>query len=157
FIEVLRVGLVAPYYLCMLFKDYFARNASVVNISSTRASQSQRDTESYSAAKGGITSLTHALAMSFAGNVRVNSIMPGWIDVSPWQQDGIDAQVSVPDMVQHPSGRIGRAEDVAAMVFFLCGHEAAFIDGESIVIDGGMTRRMIYHNDEGWALKADFS
>ena len=152
FLEVLKVGVAAPYYLSLLFQSHFRPGASVVNISSTRAFQSQRDTESYSAAKGGIASLTHALAMSLAGVARVNCIAPGWIDT----RDSHPASAKTPpptaaDHRQHAAGRIGRPEDIAGLVMYLCSPEAAFIDGECIVIDGGMSRQMIYHGDEGWS------
>ncbi len=150
FSKTLNVGITAPYYLCLLFKDSFNPCASVVNISSTRAFQSQRDTESYSAAKGGITALTHALAMSLAGKARVNSISPGWIDTAPYHEGGAAGGFSPLDHMQHPSGRVGTPEDIAALVLFLCSGNSAFINAENIIADGGMTRRMIYHADEEW-------
>lgn len=143
FNEVLRVGVTAPYMLTKLLLPALEQNASVVMISSTRAFMSQKDTESYTAAKGGITALTHALAVSLAGRLRVNSISPGWIDTT-------GGSFTLEDSVQHPSGRIGRPEDIAKLVSFLCGEHAQFINGENIVIDGGMTKQMIYHGDEGW-------
>ena len=107
---------------------------------------SQPQTESYSAAKGGIAALTHAMAVSFAGRVRVNSISPGWIEVNGEVYDG-------PDAVQQPVGRVGEPSDIANMVLFLCSEKAGFITGENICIDGGMTHQMIYHGDNGWTLK----
>ena len=108
---------------------------------------SQPQTESYTAAKGGIAALTHALAMSLAGRVRVNSISPGWIDNDYTVYEGSDA-------VQQPSGRVGNPPDIAHMVLYLCSDMAGFINGENICIDGGMTRQMIYHGDHGWTLEA---
>lgn len=144
----LRVGVTAPFYLTKRFAPYFAPGASVINISSSRDRMSQPQTESYTAAKGGISALTHALAVSLAGKVRVNSISPGWIDTDFTIYDGADA-------TQHPAGRVGNPLDIANMVLFLCSDKAGFITGENICIDGGMTRQMIYHNDFGWKLQTD--
>lgn len=144
----LRVGVTAPFYLTKRFAPYFAPDASVINISSSRDRMSQPQTESYTAAKGGISALTHALAVSLAGKVRVNSISSGWIDTDFTIYDGADA-------VQHPAGRVGNPLDIANMVLFLCSDKAGFITGENICIDGGMTRQMIYHNDFGWNLQTD--
>ena len=143
FVRAQAVGVVAPFYLAKLFKDHFAEGASIVNISSSRDRMSQPQTESYTAAKGGIAALTHALAASLAGRVRVNSISPGWIDTSFRDHPG-------PDAVQHFAGRVGNPMDIAHMVLYLASDKAGFITGENICIDGGMTRNMIYHNDFGW-------
>lgn len=140
----MRVGVAAPFMLTRLFRDYFAPGASIVNISSSRDRMSQPGTESYSAAKGGLYALTHALAMTLAGKVRVNSISPGWIDT----QNGTHSEA---DHKQHPAGRIGTPQDISNMVLFLCSDQAGFITGENICIDGGMTRQMIYHADCGWS------
>ena len=142
----LSTGVTAPFYLTKLFKPYFAQGAAIVNISSSRDRQSQPQTESYTAAKGGIAALTHALAVSLAGKVRVNSISPGWIDTAYTVYEG-------PDAVQQPSGRVGNPMDIANMVLYLCSDKAGFINGENICIDGGMTRQMIYHGDNGWSLE----
>lgn len=142
----LRVGVTAPFYLAKLFAPHFAPGAAIVNISSSRDRMSQPQTESYTAAKGGISALTHALAVSFAGKVRVNSVSPGWIDTSYAIYEG-------PDAAQHPAGRVGSPLDIAHMVLYLCSAKAGFITGEDICIDGGMTRQMIYHNDFGWTLE----
>ena len=142
----LSVGVTAPFYLSKLFSPYFAEGAAIVNISSSRDRMSQPQTESYTAAKGGITALTHALAVSLAGRVRVNSISPGWIDTAGTVYQG-------PDAIQQPVGRVGNPMDIANMVLFLCSDKAGFITGENICIDGGMTRQMIYHGDYGWKLK----
>lgn len=141
----LRVGVSAPFRLTQLFLPHFAPGASVVNISSSRDRMSQPNTESYTAAKGGIAALTHALAVSLAGKVRVNSISPGWIDTASSVRTG-------PDAYQQPVGRVGTPMDIANMVLFLCSGKAGFITGENICIDGGMTRQMIYHGDFGWHL-----
>ena len=144
----LRVGVTAPFYLTKLFAPHFAPGAAIVNISSSRDRMSQPQTESYTAAKGGISALTHALAVSLAGKVRVNAISPGWIDTDGAAWDG-------PDAAQHPAGRVGQPADIAQMVLYLCSDKAGFITGENICIDGGMTRQMIYHGDCGWALHRD--
>jgi NAD(P)-dependent dehydrogenase (short-subunit alcohol dehydrogenase family) len=142
----LSVGVTAPFYLVKLFKEHLAEGASIVNISSSRDRMSQAQTESYTAAKGGIAALTHALAVSFAGKARVNSISPGWIDTAYTVYKG-------PDATQQPAGRVGNPMDIANMVLFLCSDKAGFITGENICIDGGMTRQMIYHGDYGWKLE----
>ncbi len=142
----LRVGVTAPFYLTKLFAPCLAPGASIVNISSSRDRMSQPQTESYTAAKGGISALTHALAVSLAGKARVNSISPGWIDTDFAVYEG-------PDAFQQPAGRVGNPLDIANMVLFLCSDKAGFITGENICIDGGMTRQMIYHNDFGWTLQ----
>jgi NAD(P)-dependent dehydrogenase (short-subunit alcohol dehydrogenase family) len=142
----LKVGVTAPFYLAKLFAPYFAAGASIVNISSSRDRMSQPQTESYTAAKGGIAALTHALAVSLAGRARVNSISPGWIDTAYTVYEG-------PDATQQPAGRVGNPMDIAHMVLFLCSDKAGFITGENICIDGGMTRQMIYHGDHGWKLE----
>ena len=141
----LNVGVTAPFYLAKLFAPHFAEGAAIVNISSSRDRMSQPQTESYTAAKGGIAALTHALAVSLAGKVRVNSISPGWIDTYYKVYEGADA-------VQQPAGRVGHPMDIANMVLYLCSDKAGFITGENICIDGGMTRQMIYHGDNGWTL-----
>ena len=142
----LNVGVTAPFYLTKLFMPHFAEGAAIVNISSSRDRMSQSQTESYTAAKGGIAALTHALAVSLAGKVRVNSISPGWIDTTGTDFDG-------PDAIQQPVGRVGNPMDIANMVLYLCSDKAGYITGENICIDGGMTRQMIYHGDNGWKLE----
>lgn len=142
----MSVGVTAPFYLSKLFLDCFTDGASIINIASSRDRQSQPQTESYTAAKGGIASLTHALAVSLSGKVRVNSISPGWIDTSYIEYEG-------PDAYQQPAGRVGNPMDIANMVLYLCSDKAGFITGENICIDGGMTRTMIYHGEHGWTLE----
>ena len=142
----LKVGVTAPFYLSKLFLPHFAPRASIVNISSSRDRMSQPQTDSYTPAKVGISALTHALSVSLAGKVRVNSVSPGWIDNQYTVYKGADA-------VQQPAGRVGNPPDIANMVLYLCSDLAGFITGENICIDGGMTRQMIYHGDHGWTLK----
>ena len=142
----LSVGVTAPFYLSKLFLPYFGEGASIINISSSRDRMSMPQTESYTAAKGGIAALTHALAVSLSGKVRVNSISPGWIDTDYTVYEG-------PDAFQQPAGRVGNPLDIANMVLFLCSDKAGFITGENICIDGGMTKQMIYHGDHGWKLE----
>ncbi len=143
FSGALTVGVTAPFYLTRLLMPYFAAGAAVVNISSSRDRMSQPQTESYAAAKGGLSALTHALAVSLAGRARVNSISPGWIDTTGSEITGADA-------LQQPVGRTGTPEDIAALTLFLCSERAGFITGENICADGGMTRLMIYHGEHGW-------
>ena len=147
FQHALAVGVTAPFYLAKLFAPHFGEGAAIINISSSRDRMSQPQSESYTAAKGGISALTHALAVSFAGKVRVNSISPGWIDTAYTVYEG-------PDAIQQPAGRVGNPLDIANMVLFLASSKAGFITGENICIDGGQTRLMIYHGDHGWTLNA---
>ena len=142
----LNVGVTAAFYLSKLFAPYFAKGASILNISSSRDRMSQPQSESYTAAKGGIAALTHALAVSFSGKVRVNSISPGWIDTAFRVYEG-------PDASQQPAGRVGHPLDIAHMALFLASEKAGFITGENICIDGGQTKLMIYHGDHGWTLQ----
>ena len=142
----LSVGVTAPFYLVKLLRNHLADGASIINVSSSRDRMSQAQTESYTAAKGGIAALTHALAVSLSGRARVNSISPGWIDTAYAVYEG-------PDATQQPAGRVGNPMDIAHMVLFLCSDKAGFITGENICIDGGMTKQMIYHGDHGWKLE----
>lgn len=139
----MNVGVTAPFYLVKLFHNHLGKDASVINISSSRDRMSQPQTESYAAAKGGIAALTHALAVSLRGKARVNSVSPGWIDTAFTDYEG-------PDAAQQPAARVGNPKDIAHMVLFLCSEKAGFITGENICIDGGMTRQMIYHGEHGW-------
>ena len=142
----MKVGVTAPFYLVKLFSEHLAKGASIINLSSSRDRMSMPQTESYTAAKGGIAALTHALAISLSGKARVNSISPGWIDTAYTVYEG-------PDAYQQPAGRVGNPMDIANMVMFLCSEKAGFITGENICIDGGMTKQMIYHGDNGWKLE----
>ncbi len=140
----LSVGVTAPFYLTKLLMSHLSPCASIVNISSSRDRMSQPQTESYTAAKGGIAALTHAMAISLGGKARVNSISPGWIDTTGSDIDGADAR-------QQPVDRVGKPEDIASLVMFLCSENAGFITGENICVDGGMTKLMIYHGEHGWS------
>ncbi len=142
----LAVGVTAPFYLSKLFAPHMPQGSSIINISSSRDRMSQPQTESYTAAKGGIAALTHALAVSLGGKIRVNSISPGWIDTAYTVYEG-------PDAYQQPAGRVGNPLDIANMVLFLTSDKAGFITGENICIDGGQTKLMIYHADNGWTLE----
>ena len=142
----MAVGVTAPFYLSKLFAPHMPEGSSILNISSSRDRMSQPQTESYTAAKGGIAALTHAMAVSLSGKVRVNSISPGWIDTAYTVYEG-------PDAYQQPAGRVGNPLDIANMVLFLASGKAGFITGENICIDGGQTKLMIYHGDHGWTLQ----
>ncbi|MFI3167584.1 MAG: SDR family oxidoreductase [Bacillota bacterium] len=146
FMKTLAVGVGAPYYLTSVLKDNFQNGGSVINISSTRAHQSQKSTESYSSAKGGICALTHAMAISLGGKIRVNSIAPGWIDTTESEFFGADN-------TQHPAGRVGKPCDIVEMAMYLASEKAGFITGSEFVVDGGMSKLMVYHNDENWQLE----
>ena len=141
----LSVGVTAPFYLVKLLSSHLGEGASIINISSSRDRMSMAQTESYTAAKGGIAALTHALAVSLSGKARVNSISPGWIDTAYTVYEG-------PDATQQPVRRVGNPLDIANMVLFICSDRAGFITGENICIDGGMTKLMVYHGEHGWTL-----
>ena len=146
FLHAQRVSVGTPYLLTKLFMNNFNEGGSIVNIASTRAFMSQRDTESYSAAKGAVVSLTHAMAMSLEEKgIRVNCISPGWIDT-------FDNTFEGADNYQHAVNRVGVPDDIANMVAYLCSDMSSFITGQNSTIDGGMTKKMIYYNDEGWVL-----
>lgn len=136
--RVLSVNLTAPFLLSRLLADKLERaKGGIINIASTRALMSEPHTEAYSASKGGILSLTHALAMSLSP-VRVNAISPGWIEhAHPENLREIDRSF-------HPAGRVGCAEDIAEMVWYLSSEAAGFITGQNFIIDGGVTKKMIY-------------
>lgn len=123
-----------------------AARGAIVNVASTRALQSEPNTEAYSASKGGVVALSHALAVSLGPAVRVNCVSPGWIDARAWRKNARrdSAPLSAADHAQHPAGRVGRPEDVAALIAWLLSDEAGFVAGQNYVIDGGMTRKMIY-------------
>lgn len=145
--RVLGVNLTGPFlcakHLAPLLK---ARRGAIVNIASSRAFMSEANTEAYSASKGGVVALTHALAVSLGPDVRVNCISPGWIETESWRKAAARRvpTLSEADHAQHPAGRVGRAEDIAALVEFLAGGECGFITGANVMADGGMTRKMIY-------------
>ena len=145
--RVINVNL-SGTFLCSKYCEEALRisKGRIVNICSTRAFQSGKNTEAYSASKGGVFSLTHAMAVSFGPDIMVNSISPGWIDQSTLQKRSHAKQgvFSDEDHTQHPAGRIGQASDIARMVWFLAQPENDFITGQNFVIDGGMTKKMIY-------------
>ncbi len=150
--RVIGVNLTGAY-LCAKHaaKHLRATRGAIVNIASTRALMSEPDTEAYAASKGGMVALTHALAMSLAPEVRVNCISPGWIDTN-WIDTGGEkkpgrrkpARLSAADHAQHPAGRVGQPDDIAEAVLYLLGGKAGFVTGANLVVDGGMTRKMIY-------------
>jgi NAD(P)-dependent dehydrogenase (short-subunit alcohol dehydrogenase family) len=145
--KVIAINLTAPFLVAKYAYKYLKiNNGAIVNIASTRALMSEPNTEAYSASKGGILSLTHALAVSFAPYVRVNAISPGWIETSHLKKKSKQKVVehSKEDMLQHPTGRVGQAEDIASMVDYLLSDKSSFITGQNFVIDGGMTKKMIY-------------
>ena len=123
-----------------------AQRGSIVNMCSTRAFQSEPDTFAYSASKGAVLALTHSLAISLGPDVRVNCISPGWIDVSGLKKNAKakPEELRPEDHAQHPAGRVGTADDIARMILFLIAPENSFITGQNFVVDGGMTRKMIY-------------
>lgn len=133
----IAVNLTGPFLMAKHCAPHLRRTrGAIVNIASTRALQSEPDTEAYSASKGGLVALTHALAMSLGPSVRVNCISPGWIAKAPVGRKA--------DHAQHPVGRVGRPEDVAELVAYLVSARAGFMTGQNIVLDGGMTKKMIY-------------
>ena len=148
FERILSIGITAPYHLVALLKEHMPIGSSMINIVSTRAFQSQKNTEAYSSAKGGLTSLTHALANSLSPNIRVNAIAPGWIDTH-------NSDLSNEDRNQHLTHSVGDVSDIAEMALFLASSKAKFITAQTFVVDGGMTKRMIYHNDEGWIYQSE--
>ena len=145
--RVIGVNLTGPFLCAKHTLPLLRKNrGSIINIASTRAIMSEPATEAYSASKGGMVSLTHSLAISCGPEIRVNCISPGWIDVSDWKASGqgIPSELSAEDHRQHPSGRVGTPEDIARAVVFLADPENGFITGTHLVVDGGMTRKMIY-------------
>lgn len=138
--RVLAVNLTGPMLTVKHAAPHLREaNGAVVNVASTRALMSEAGTEAYAASKGGLVALTHALAISLGPTVRVNAVSPGWIDTS-----GGAAGLRPVDHEQHPAGRVGRPEDVAALAAWLLSAEAGFVTGQNYVLDGGMTRKMIY-------------
>ena len=145
--RVISVNLTGAFLCAKHASAHLSRSkGSVINIASTRALMSEPDTEAYSASKGGIAALTHSLAVSLGPKVRVNCILPGWIDVSAWKKTRYRKKtgLSAADHSQHPCGRVGKPEDIASLVVYLASPAAAFITGAHFVVDGGMTRKMLY-------------
>lgn len=147
FLYAQQVGVVAPFMLSKLFKEHFNDGGTIINMASTRVFQSQANTECYSAIKGGIIALTHSMAVSFKHQIRVNAISPGWINTT-------HSTVSNSDEKQHLVSRVGACQDIVNAVEFLCSCKSSFINGENLVIDGGMSKLMIYHDDHGWSYQA---
>jgi NAD(P)-dependent dehydrogenase (short-subunit alcohol dehydrogenase family) len=143
--RVLAVNLTS-IFLTTKYAESHLRKAkgSIVNIASTRALMSEANTEAYSASKGGVVALTHALAVSLGPDVRVNCVSPGWIETGKWQKGPKEVEHSEADKSQHLVGRVGEPNDIAAMVYYLLSEESGFITGQNFVIDGGMTKKMIY-------------
>lgn len=145
--RLLAVNLTGPFLMAKHAVPWLRQSrGAIINIASTRALQSEPHTEAYSASKGGLVALTHALANSLGPEIRVNCISPGWIEVSGWRKRSRRkvAQLTAADHAQHPAGRVGVVEDVAALAQYLLSAEAGFITGQNFVVDGGMTRKMIY-------------
>lgn len=145
--NTLSINLTGAFLCTKYAVPHLRKNqGTIINIASTRALMSEPNTEAYSASKGGIVALTHALAISLGPEIRVNCISPGWIDVSEWKKrtNRETAQLKQQDHQQHPAGRVGQPEDIASFTLYLVSPEASFITGADFVIDGGMTKKMIY-------------
>lgn len=142
--RVLAVNLTGPMLLAKHCAPYLrAHGGSIVNLTSTRAHQSEAHSEAYSASKGGLLALTRALAVSLGPDIRVNAVSPGWIDARDPRDRRADP-LSESDHDQHPAGRVGTVEDIASLVSWLVSPNATFVTGQEFVVDGGMTRKMIY-------------
>lgn len=147
--KVIDTNLSSAYLVINSLVDMMPAGSSIVNISSTRAFQSEPNTLAYSAAKGGIVALTHSLAITLSEKrIRVNSISPGWIDTSSWKIPPRESSLEKIDHLQHPSKRAGVPEDIAEIVTFLCSRAGEWINGQNITVDGGMTKRMIYFDED---------
>ena len=144
FLEVFKVSVASSYQITKNLINNFNKNACIINIASTRAFMSQKDSESYSASKGAIIALTHSMAISLSHKVRVNSISPGWINTYN------ESNFSKEYILQHLSAKIGEVSDISTTTWFICNNN--FINAQNITVDGGMTKLMIYHNDENWTL-----
>lgn len=145
--HILSINLTGAFLCTKYSVPYLKKNqGTIINIASTRALMSEPNTEAYSASKGGIVALTHALAISLGSEIRVNCISPGWIEVSDWkkQANRKTPQLTEQEHQQHPAGRVGKPEDIASFVIYLASPEASFITGGNFFIDGGMTKKMIY-------------
>ncbi|MDQ0256172.1 NAD(P)-dependent dehydrogenase (short-subunit alcohol dehydrogenase family) [Evansella vedderi] len=139
--RILHTNLSSAYMFSKYGSKLMEEGGAIVNISSTRAIMSEPNSEAYAASKGGIVALTHALAASLAPKkIRVNAISPGWIETGNYDE------LRHVDHEQHLSGRVGKPEDIVRACFFLSDPENDFITGENLVVDGGMTRKMIYHH-----------
>jgi Dehydrogenases with different specificities (related to short-chain alcohol dehydrogenases) len=136
--DIISTNLSGMFYCVKFVKPFLSTASAIVNIASIRAVMSEPDGEAYGASKGGIVALTHALAVSLSPKTRVNCVSPGWIEVKDYEN------LSEADHTQHPAGRVGYPDDVAETVAHLLSEKAGFITGQNIVIDGGMTKKMIY-------------
>lgn len=158
--RVIDVNLTGAWLCTKHAVRYMKKSGGVIiNIASTRAFQSEPNTEPYSASKGGLVALTHALAISLAKyGIRVLSISPGWVDTSNWQIPPRESVLTPLDNLWHPAGRVGKPEDIAALVAFLASDEASWITGVNIIIDGGVTAKMVYMDENviEWALSILF-
>jgi len=143
FEAILALGISAPYDFARLTKPFMNEGSSILNILSTRAYQSMPDSEGYAAVKGAMNALTHAMAMSLGPKTRVNAIAPGWIDT-------LESELSPSDLKQHPLHKVGIPEDIANACLYLASQKAGFITASTLVVDGGMSKQMIYHGDYGW-------
>ncbi len=147
FDRVIGVNLRGAFMLAKYTAPYLIDSkGAILHIASTRALMSEPDSEAYAASKGGMLALTHALAISLGPDVRVNAISPGWVEVGDWKKTSArkKPQHSEADKKQHPVGRVGTPEDVASAAVFLCSADAGFVTGQNLIIDGGMTMKMIY-------------
>jgi len=145
--RVLAINLTGTFLCSKYAAPHLAKSkGSIINIASTRALMSEPGTEAYSASKGGVVALTHSLALSLGPDIRVNCISPGWIEVGGWKKRRTRqaARLSEMDHRQHPAGRVGGPEDIASLAAYLISPEAGFITGANFIVDGGMTRKMIY-------------
>ncbi|MBM3288838.1 MAG: SDR family oxidoreductase, partial [Candidatus Hydrogenedentes bacterium] len=159
--RVMNVNLRGPYLCARHAVPHMPRGGAIVNIASTRALMSEPNTEPYSASKAGVIGLTHALAITLGERgIRVNAISPGWIDVSTWKKSSLrkPSALTERDHTQHPAGRAGTPEDIAALCLYLADSDrAGFITGQNFIVDGGMTRKMIYEEDWGHPIEKDLS
>jgi len=145
--DVMGVNLTGAFLCSKYAIPHLRKNkGSIINMCSTRAFMSEKDTEAYTASKGGIFALTHSLAVSLGPDIRVNSISPGWIEVSELKKKSERKApvLSEQDHLQHPAGRVGKTTDISSMILFLISPENSFITGQNFIIDGGMTKKMIY-------------
>ena len=145
--RIIAVNLTGAFLCCKYAAPHIKKTTGVIlNIASTRAFMSEPDTEAYSASKGGIVALTHALSISLGPEIRVNCISPGWIEVRGWRKKSRRDRpdLSETDHSQHPAGRVGKPEDIASLAEFLISDQAGFVTGANFIADGGMTRKMIY-------------
>lgn len=145
--RVIGTNLTAYFLMAKHAAPHLKRaHGAILNVASSRALMSEANTEAYSASKGGVVALSHALAISLGPEVRVNAVSPGWIEVRDWQKEAKREVVehSDSDKAQHPVGRVGTPEDIARIIYFLATDKSGFITGQNIVVDGGMTKKMIY-------------